>query len=74
MSGHFFAGAYGGDVAGLPDDARMECRICWHVYDPIDGDEVRQIRPGTPFSQLPDDWRCPQCDAERDGFLVLDDA
>ncbi|MCW8845310.1 MAG: rubredoxin, partial [Gammaproteobacteria bacterium] len=47
----------------------LECRICWYVYDPALGDEVEQIPPGTPFSALPDHWRCPRCDAGRDKFL-----
>ena len=25
----------------LDDDARLECRICWYVYDPVVGDPVR---------------------------------
>ncbi|MGE4483194.1 rubredoxin [Acidocella sp.] len=53
--------------------ARYECRICWHVYDPADGDEVRQIPPGTAFEDLPADWTCPVCDAARDKFIRLDD-
>ena len=50
---------------------RLECRICWYVYDPALGDEVEQIPPGTPFTALPAHWRCPQCDAEQDKFLPL---
>ncbi len=50
-------------------DTRMECRICWHVYDPAEGDEAWQIPPGTPFADLPEDWRCPQCDAPKDHFV-----
>ena len=57
----------------LEPDTRLECRICWHVYDPAEGDEFRQIMPGTPFLALPEYWRCPQCDAERDKFLPMDD-
>ena len=56
----------------LPDDARLECKICWHVYDPAAGDPVWQIPPGTPFSALPEHWRCPNCDGARDQFMVLD--
>ena len=52
---------------------RLECRICWYVYDPEQGDDVEQVPPGTPFADLPDDWRCPQCDAEPDTFLPLAD-
>jgi [NiFe] hydrogenase assembly HybE family chaperone len=32
----------------LDDNARLECRICWYVYDPAAGDPVYQIEPGTP--------------------------
>ncbi|HZX23892.1 MAG TPA: rubredoxin [Woeseiaceae bacterium] len=52
-------------------DTRMECRICWHVYDPAEGDDVEQVPPGTPFTALPDHWCCPQCEAERDKFLPV---
>ncbi|MGE5369427.1 MAG: rubredoxin [Chloroflexota bacterium] len=50
---------------------RMECGVCWSVYDPAEGDPVWQIPPGTPFSQLPEGWRCPTCDAARAKFLRL---
>ncbi|WP_071211142.1 [NiFe]-hydrogenase assembly chaperone HybE [Halomonas sp. S2151] len=68
-----FEGSFLGDLARLDDDARLECKICWYCYDPAVGDAVRQVEPGTPFSALPQDWRCPQCDGERNQFMVLDD-
>ena len=46
-----------------------ECRICWHRYDPATGDELGQIPAGTPFADLPDDWRCPECDADKGHYL-----
>ncbi len=52
---------------------RMECGVCWSVYDPAEGDPVWQVAPGTPFSQLPDDWRCPHCDAPRLRFMRIGD-
>lgn len=52
--------------------ASYECRICWTVYRPEEGDDVRQILPGTPFTALPDDWTCPNCDAPKFQFLKLD--
>jgi len=57
----------------INDHTRLECRICWYVYDPAQGDEVEQVPPGTPFTALPAHWRCPQCDAEADKFLPLAD-
>lgn len=73
MSTSFFAGAYAGDVANLSDQARLECKICWYVYDPGLGDEVGQIPENTPFAELPAHWRCPVCDASKQDFLLLDD-
>ncbi|MFC4348593.1 rubredoxin [Kordiimonas lipolytica] len=67
----FFDGSYGGDAQSLADDAKLECKICWHVYDPAEGDTYWQIPKGTPFSKLPDHWSCPECDAEKSGFLEI---
>lgn len=52
--------------------ARMECGVCWYVYDAALGDDVWQIPPGTPFADLPEHWRCPECDAEKHKFMPLD--
>ncbi len=66
-----FEGSYLGNAAKISDATRLECGICWHVYDPAVGDPVWQIPPGTPFSQLPEHWSCPNCDAPRHKFLVV---
>ncbi|MFM2042996.1 MAG: [NiFe]-hydrogenase assembly chaperone HybE [Pseudomonadota bacterium] len=67
-----FEGSYLGDDGRIAPDARLECGICWHVYDPADGDPVWQMPAGTPFAALPDHWRCPNCDAPKHKFMVLD--
>jgi rubredoxin len=64
---------YGKGAQAAPH-ARLECKICWHVYDPVEGDPIWQIPPGTPFAALPDHWSCPNCAATKDQFLVLPDA
>ena len=69
-----FEGSYLGDAARLPASARLECKICWWVYDPALGDPVWQVEPGTAFSALPAHWRCPQCDGAAEQFMVLQDA
>ena len=71
MSSAFFAGSYGGDAAKLDDQSRLECKICWYVYEPEVGDPVWQVPPGTPFSALPAEWRCPECDGRRQDFMLL---
>jgi rubredoxin len=68
-----FEGSYLGDNTKLADETKLECKICWWVYDPAVGDPVWQIPPGTPFSQLPDHWRCPECDGAREQFMVIQD-
>ncbi len=55
------------------DPVSYECRICWYLYDPSEGDTFEQIPAGTAFQQLPGHWRCPQCDAEKFVFLPVDE-
>ncbi len=71
MSENFFAGSYGGDNSKISDDTQLECKICWLIYDPKEGDDYWQIPAGTPFSKLPDHWTCPNCDAVKSAFMVL---
>ncbi len=68
-----FEGSFLGDLARLPANARMECKVCWYVYDPAVGDPVRQIPPGVSFAELPVEWCCPNCECAREQFMVLDD-
>ena len=69
-----FEGSYLGDRNKLAAAVRLECKICWWVYDPALGDPVWQVPPGVAFTELPPHWRCPTCDDEADQFMVLDDA
>ncbi len=73
MSGSFFGGSYGGDPSRIVATSRLECRICWYVFDPKEGDETRQVPAGTLFADLPADWSCPVCSGEKAGFMVLED-
>jgi rubredoxin len=66
-----FEGSYLGNAAKLAADARLECKICWWVYDPAEGDPTWQIPAGVAFTALPSHWRCPQCDGDADQFMVL---
>jgi rubredoxin len=65
-----FEGGYHHSDTGLSPQAVLECKICWTVYDPAKGCDFRQIDPGTPFTELPEDWTCPTCGAEKTQFLV----
>ena len=65
-----FEGSYLGDGSKLEASAVMECKICWKIYDPEQGDAYWQVPPGTAFADLPDYWRCPECDSPTDQFMV----
>ncbi|MDP6523634.1 MAG: rubredoxin [Kiritimatiellia bacterium] len=47
---------------------RFVCDVCGYVYDPSIGDPDSGIVPGTPFSDIPDDWACPECGVGKEGF------
>ena len=44
------------------------CTVCGYVYDPALGDPENGVAAGTAFEDLPDDWVCPICSAEKDQF------
>lgn len=48
---------------------RMQCKVCWYVYDPSEGCEEWDIEPNTPFNDLPEYFSCPQCGNEKAVFL-----
>lgn len=49
-------------------DKIFTCSICGYTYDPAEGDPTAGIPPGTPFSDLPDDYKCPVCNAGKEYF------
>ena len=50
------------------------CMICGYKYDPEKGDPDRGIPPGTPFEELPEEWVCPVCGAEKRFFEPVQEA
>ena len=44
------------------------CVICGYTYNPEEGDPSMGIPPGTPFEDLPEDYRCPICNASKEYF------
>jgi rubredoxin len=47
------------------------CLICGYIYDPAVGDPKGGIPPGVSFVDLPKDWVCPECGAEKDQFVIV---
>jgi flavin reductase (DIM6/NTAB) family NADH-FMN oxidoreductase RutF/rubredoxin len=44
------------------------CTVCGWIYDPEKGDPDGNIKPGTKFEDIPDDWVCPVCGASKSDF------
>jgi preprotein translocase subunit SecD len=49
-------------LVSIPGESgKWICEECDYTYDVAKGDPLSGIEPGTPFSDLPEDWRCPGC-------------
>ncbi|WP_243367644.1 rubredoxin [Fundidesulfovibrio soli] len=46
---------------------KWECP-CGYVYDPEEGDFENNVKPDTPWEDLPEEWVCPKCLAEKEFF------
>lgn len=60
----------GEPTASAEVDAGPEyrCGVCGYVYNPAIGRPADGIDAGTSFADLPDDWRCPVCGADKEVF------
>ena len=50
---------------------KYKCQVCGFVYDPVKGDPDSGIAPGTPYQEIPSDWHCPVCGAEKSQFSKI---
>jgi rubredoxin len=41
--------------------SRFRCEVCDYVYDEDEGEPREGFPAGTPWSEVPDDWCCPDC-------------
>jgi rubredoxin len=46
------------------------CDACGYVYDPLKGDKAGGVLPGTRFEELPMNWVCPLCGADKETFVL----
>ncbi|WP_408846222.1 rubredoxin [Acidocella facilis] len=49
------------------------CITCGHIYDEALGDEREGFAPGTLFSEIPDDWCCPDCGATKEDYVLYEE-
>jgi rubredoxin len=50
---------------------KYQCEVCGYIYDPENGDSIGGVEQGTAFKDLPDDWVCPVCGADKTHFVKL---
>ncbi|SUA77789.1 rubredoxin [Pandoraea pnomenusa] len=48
------------------------CVICGWIYDEAVGYPEDGIAPGTPWEDVPQDWRCPLCDVGKEDFAMVE--
>lgn len=49
------------------------CDVCGWIYDPEAGLPDEDIKPGTKFEDLPDDFVCPECGVGKDEFSPVEE-
>ncbi len=52
---------------------KYRCTVCKYEYDPAKGDPTQGIAPGTPFEDLPADWKCPRCKQGKEKFEPIEE-
>ena len=50
---------------------KYKCLVCGWIYDPALGDPDGGIKQGTRFEDIPDEWVCPVCGADKTQFEII---
>jgi rubredoxin len=54
--------------AAAPKADTYVCSVCGYEYNEAKGDPDNGIKAGTKFADLPADWVCPVCGADKTQF------
>ena len=46
------------------------CMVCGFIYDEAKGWPEDGIAAGTQWSDVPDDWHCPDCGMKKSDFIM----
>ena len=55
------------------DMSSMLCTVCQWIYDPEQGEVNQGVAPGTPWSEVPDYFLCPECGLGKQVFEPVKD-
>ncbi len=61
----------GGEAKAAPAKTWV-CDACGWTYDPREGHPESGIKPGTAWADIPADWECPVCGADKSQFTETD--
>lgn len=50
---------------------RYGCELCGYIYNSEKGCPENGIDAGTDFEDLPEDWQCPLCGANKEDFEMM---
>ena len=51
---------------------QWRCRNCGFIYDEETGRPEDGIAPGTVWEDVPPNWTCPDCDARKEDFEMVE--
>jgi rubredoxin len=51
---------------------KWQCMVCGFIYDEAAGLPEEGIAPGTRWEDIPDDWVCPDCGADKSDFEMVE--
>ncbi|MCY4129684.1 MAG: rubredoxin [Gammaproteobacteria bacterium] len=51
---------------------KYQCMTCGFIYDEAEGLPDQGIEPGTRWSEVPDDWLCPECATPKEDFEMVE--
>lgn len=51
---------------------KYRCLVCSYVYDEARGAPEEDVAAQTPWANLPVNWCCPECGAQREDFEILE--
>jgi rubredoxin len=49
-----------------------QCGTCGFIYDEAEGLPDEGFPPGTRWNDIPDDWKCPDCEMSKAQFEMVE--